>query len=130
MALHRAGLVPCLLCVTRMSTRRFSGIAMSSAVTQAIDSTKFAEAKQLAISARFPHQLPLNEYLMHAGLLGQSVYVPGTPRDPSLPVIVDVRSPCEYAKGHIPGVHLLARPQRALLRRAFSLQRALSVFAP
>jgi len=118
MALHRAGLVPCLLCVTRMSTRRFSGIAMSSAVTQAIDSTKFAEAKQLAISARFPHQLPLNEYLMHAGLLGQSVYVPGTPRDPSLPVIVDVRSPCEYAKGHIPGamnVPLFTDEERAII---------------
>lgn len=104
MTLPRATILPYILCVTRLPSRRHaSNIAMNS-VASSIDSAAYRAAKKQAVLAKFPDQLPVKEFLTRAGLLGCGVYVPGTPREPSAPVILDVRSPCEYKKGHIPRV--------------------------
>jgi len=97
--------------------RHVASLAMSG-VTSTIDAPAFEKAKELAIAGKFPHQLPVDEYLTRSGLLGRGVYVPGTPRDASSPVVLDVRSPCEYAKGHIPGainMPLFTDDERAII---------------
>jgi hypothetical protein len=116
-AFRRASLVPYILCATRLPSRRHASGVATGSVASFIDSAGYRAAKKQAVASKFPDQLPVEEYLARAGLLGRGVYVPGTPREPSAPVILDVRSPCEYSKGHIPGALLpLASPAVAAVR--------------
>jgi len=60
----------------------------------------FEVAKRAAVDQRWEHSLPVETYLEAAGLLNRQGS--GSESSPS-PVLLDVRAPCEYAKGHIPG---------------------------
>ena len=56
----------------------------------------FERAKKRAVSEKYTETLPLETFLQRGGLLSGG---PST----AAPPILDVRSPCEYVKGHIPG---------------------------
>ena len=75
--------------------RVLTGLAALSSPSTFLDADKFAAAKAAATSQKFPHQLPIEDFLERGGLLGDAEIM-DTP-------IIDVRAPCEYAKGHIPG---------------------------
>ena len=69
-------------------------------------------AKTAAVATKFPRQLQVEEFLTRGGLLnGGAEAGSSTP-----PHILDVRAPCEFAKGHIPGavnVPLFSDDERA-----------------
>ena len=69
-------------------------------------------AKTAAVATKFPRQLQVEEFLTRGGLLnGGAEAGNSTP-----PHILDVRAPCEFAKGHIPGavnVPLFSDDERA-----------------
>uniref|UniRef100_A0A7S4FBN7 Rhodanese domain-containing protein n=1 Tax=Chrysotila carterae TaxID=13221 RepID=A0A7S4FBN7_CHRCT len=61
-----------------------------------IDENAVEQAKKQAVESSFPHRLEVDEFLSRAGIGRHKKDTP-----PS--IILDVRSPCEYEKGHIPG---------------------------
>jgi tRNA 2-selenouridine synthase len=65
------------------------------ALPQLVTPALFERAKRRAVKESYPDKLPLAEFLQRGGLLQDTLSAP--------PPIVDVRSPCEFAKGHIPG---------------------------
>ena len=67
--------------------------AMSSPASL-ITRAAFDAAKRKAVEQRWSNRLPVEEFLQQGGVLG-------TPSK-SIPIL-DVRAPCEYAKGHVPG---------------------------
>jgi len=73
-----------------------------------IDSAAYAAAKQSAVHGTgFPQVIELPEFLQRTGLFEAppSTLAPSPvpPRPPGSALVLDVRSPCEFAKGHIPG---------------------------
>lgn len=80
--------------------------ALSSGPAARISRAQFEAAKTLAVQQKWPpeHKLTVEAFLRAGGVL------PGGARDhaaddgaPRPPPILDVRAPCEFAKGHIPG---------------------------
>eukprot|EP01010_Urceolus_cornutus_P003467 NODE_488_length_1615_cov_227.596424_g371_i0.p1 GENE.NODE_488_length_1615_cov_227.596424_g371_i0~~NODE_488_length_1615_cov_227.596424_g371_i0.p1 ORF type:complete len:488 (+),score=112.35 NODE_488_length_1615_cov_227.596424_g371_i0:75-1538(+) len=75
----------------------------------------FARALQLAQESKFEQRIPVEEFLDQCGLRYEFCRQTATATAFKLPVI-DVRSPCEFGKGHIPGatnVPLFTDEQRA-----------------
>jgi len=82
--------------------------AASSRVARLVDASAYARAKRQATSESWPHKLEVDAFLSRAGLMGgddaSCSTVPGVGSDsPQPPVVLDVRAPCEYEKGHLPG---------------------------
>ena len=73
-----------------LSTQARASLALLSTSVALSD---FERAKKSAVAAPFPHRLPL------ATLLGKTAFSPADDRT----LLLDVRSPCEFARGHIPG---------------------------
>ncbi len=69
---------------------------------RAITPEAFDEAKRAAISRTWSACLPIEDFLICGGLLGDPASGTLLPAE-RRPVILDVRAPCEYAQGHIPG---------------------------
>lgn len=66
-------------------------------LSEQIGATGLERAISLAISHEWPHKLSIDSFLERNGLHGVCAS-PGRRA-----VLIDVRAPCEYAKGHIPG---------------------------
>ena len=62
-----------------------------------ISRAAFDAAKAAAVEQRWEHRLPVDEFLRRGGLVG-----PSAGSGAAVPIL-DVRAPCEYAKGHVPG---------------------------
>ena len=61
-----------------------------------ITKAAFDAAKVAAVQQKYDQRLPIEAFLQLGGLLGAA-------RAGANPPILDVRAPCEFAKGHIPG---------------------------
>jgi len=74
----------------------------------------------------YPHQLELPHFLSACGLSGDGVaFVPGAPAPEEAPLVLDVRSPCEFAKGHLPGavnMPLFSDEERAVVGTLYKQQ--------
>lgn len=75
---------------SHLSTQARASLALLSTSVALSD---FERAKKSAVAAPFPHRLQL------AALLGKTAFSPADDRT----LLLDVRSPCEFARGHIPG---------------------------
>ena len=74
----------------------FSSVALSpKSLASHLDAAAFERAKAQAIKVpKFGQRLDTLPFLRHAGLLGE---------ERSAAAVLDVRAPCEYEKGHVPG---------------------------
>jgi len=61
-----------------------------------IDAAAYSRAKRRAVSESWTQKLDVDAFLARAGLANEQ---PARPP----PFVLDVRAPCEYEKGHIPG---------------------------
>ena len=71
--------------------------ALSSSGPSLVSRAHFEAAKTLAVSEKWPHKLSVEDFLLKGGIL------PGGPSGRTPPPIVDVRAPCEFQQGHLPG---------------------------
>ncbi|KAL1522274.1 hypothetical protein AB1Y20_017268 [Prymnesium parvum] len=101
-----------LLVLTRAPGLRAATLSMPScSVGGRIGVAGLERAMQLAISREWTHKLPVDEFLAASGVLQPpcarqppAALQGGTPLGSTRrALLLDVRSPCEYAKGHIPG---------------------------
>lgn len=92
-------------------TRLYSQANTNTHEAPILSPAQFQRAKDLALTTTWPQALPVTDFLKRAGLFPHSTSPSTSSRVlgsdssffmPSLPVL-DVRSPSEYAKGHIPG---------------------------
>ena len=84
----------------------------SSPLASFISRQQFEAAKNLAISSKWSSALPVEEFLRRGGLLPAA---DGGLRERRVPIL-DVRAPCEFASGHVPGaisVPLFSDEERA-----------------
>ena len=84
------------------SSRLLAVLLSTSAVEQPLGSflgqAQFETAKRLAVSEKWDRALPVEDFLRRGGVL------PGADGVLSKRVpIIDVRAPCEYEQGHVPG---------------------------
>lgn len=84
----------------RAAVAALSTAACSLGVAERIGLAGFEEAKRVAVAQKWPNTLPIDEFLARAGRL--SVPTEGEEAKRTA-VLLDVRAPCEYARGHIPG---------------------------
>ena len=76
--------------------RSCASIAVPTRVTDVIDAAAYSRAKRRAVSESWTQKLEVDDFLSRAGLANEQ-----SARPP--PFVLDVRAPCEYEKGHIPG---------------------------
>ena len=73
----------------------FSVALSPKSLASHLDAAAFERAKAQAIKVpKFGQRLDTLPFLRHAGLLGE---------ERSAAAVLDVRAPCEYEKGHVPG---------------------------
>lgn len=77
-------------------------------VAELVGEAGFAAAKASAIEGSYPRRLELSEVLARMRLVGGEESAgtsrhSTTPTSSTTPLLLDVRSPCEYAQGHVPG---------------------------
>ena len=94
---------PSLSRLSGQRSRLLAGILLSSSSATSslagfIDQQRFERAKQLAVTKKWSGTLPVEEFLRHAGVLPSA---DGAERK-RVPIL-DVRAPCEYLQGHLPG---------------------------
>lgn len=94
-------------------SRLFAMVALSAPAhpSSFLSRAKFEAAKAAAVREQWAARLPVEDFLQRGGLLGGG--------DESAPPILDVRAPCEYDQGHIPGainVPLFTDEERAEVR--------------
>ena len=76
--------------------RSCASIAVPTRVSDLIDAAAFSRAKRRAVSESWTQKLDVEAFLSRAGLTHEQ-----SARPP--PFVLDVRAPCEYERGHIPG---------------------------
>ena len=101
--------------------------AALGSLSAAISDAAFSHAVERAVQERgYPHQLELPHFLSACGLSGDGVaFVPGAPAPEEAPLVLDVRSPCEFAKGHLPGavnMPLFSDEERAVVGTLYKQQ--------
>lgn len=80
------------------SSRLFALACTLSSPSSLITRAAFDAAKAAAVEQKWTQRLHIKAFLQQGGLL------PGAQADgAAAPPILDVRAPCEYAKGHVPG---------------------------
>ena len=82
--------------------RLLASLILSAKPASLISLEQFETAKALAVKQKWPHALPTADFLQRGGLLPT---VEGGRIDPAakLVPVLDVRAPCEFQQGHIPG---------------------------
>ena len=86
----------------RQRTRLLAGLLLSSSRPPShslISLEQFEAAKTLAVEQKWKAQLPVDDFLRSGGLLPSA----GGEHARRAPPILDVRAPCEFAQGHVPG---------------------------
>ena len=79
-------------------TRLLAGLLLSSSQAGLLSLDQFERAKQLAVEEKWSNALPVESFLRRGGLL------PNEDRSLAQRIpVIDVRAPCEFEKGHVPG---------------------------
>ena len=79
-----------------------SAIAVPPTARITVDAAAYGRAKRRAVSESWSHKLEVEDFLTRADFLARA-RVANEPPARSPPMVLDVRAPCEYEKGHIPG---------------------------
>lgn len=112
---HNNMILWCLFVASILCLPTCASIHISPAnIADRIGNTGLKWAMEQALSQEWPHRLPVDNFLSCAHLLNDKVSIDGARK----PVLLDVRSPCEYSKGHIPGaisLPLFSDDERALV---------------
>ena len=80
--------------------RSCASITVPTRIT--VDAAAYGRAKRRAVSESWTQKLEVDDFLTRADFLARA----GLANEPSArppPIVLDVRAPCEYEKGHIPG---------------------------
>ena len=80
--------------------RSCASIAVPARIT--VDAAAYGRAKRRAVSESWSHKLEVEDFLSRADFLARARVANEAPARPP-PIVLDVRAPCEYDKGHIPG---------------------------
>ena len=79
-----------------------SAIAVPPTARITVDAAAYGRAKRRAVSESWSHKLEVEDFLTRADFLARARVASDPPARPP-PMVLDVRAPCEYEKGHIPG---------------------------
>ena len=79
-----------------------SAIAVPPTARITVDAAAYGRAKRRAVSESWSHKLEVEDFLTRADFLARARVANEPPARPP-PMVLDVRAPCEYEKGHIPG---------------------------
>ena len=111
MTVHHAHRFAPVSSQARLLVSMLCSSSVSSPLASFLSRQQFETAKHLAVSKKWSSALPVEDFLERGGLLAAA---DGTVRE-RVPVL-DVRAPCEYASGHVPGaisVPLFSDEERA-----------------
>jgi tRNA 2-selenouridine synthase len=78
-------------------SQQVAGLCTQHPIARAIDTAAYECAKRQAVADPYQSKLEVDPFLTRAQLVGSAEN--GLPP----PVVLDVRAPCEFHKGHIPG---------------------------
>lgn len=75
--------------------------AASTPIT--VDAAAFSAARRAAVASPFASKLSIGTFLHRSGLLAATTTTAAAASASRTPLVLDVRAPCEFAQGHIPG---------------------------